>query len=278
MESAANVFRKPKEELELKGASHSFSYCEASHTLFLCDSFHWTIELYNLSASGLCLSKVVELDQWLSNPSSVHFAPKLGAVFVGCDSDEGVYVFDLEFQLIKRFAQNMKMDFDCIAVNHEVNDEIEVYMSSVNSDKLTKWDYNTGSQMNVLSVKTPRNINLKDNKLYLICKVDSNACVLVIDKHSLDIVSTLAVSGFSMLGGLCIDESCNAIMSACSVVNGSKRRSICTVDFKGNLISQFMFEFDEHALVVDMAIVEHESIMLIQEPGPEFFIKRMGFK
>ena len=278
MEPATNSLCKTKQVLELKGVCHSFSYCQESHMLLLCDSFNWTIEQYTFSTSGLSPPEAVEFDQSLSNPTCVHIAGKMGAVFVGCDSNEGVYVFDCTFQLIKIFAQNMKMDFNHIAVTDEAKDQIEVYMTSVNSDKLTKWDYKSGAVLGELSVTKPENITHKDDKLYLICRVDSTECVLVVIKNSLKIFSKIIVNCWFSLGGLCIDESCNVITSACRVVNGSQRRSILTVDDKGDIILQVMLDFDEHTLVSDMVVVENDLIMLTYEPGPEFNLKTIVFK
>jgi len=278
MASEPNSLCETKEELELKGVSHSMSYCEESRILLLCDSFHWTVEQYNVTASGLVLSEEVELTQRLSNPTSVHIAPKVGLVFVGCDSDEGVYVFDRKFQLIKKFAQNMKMDFNNIAVADEAKQDIKVYMTSVNSDKLTKWDYNSGSLLSELPIAKPENITLKDDKLYLICRVDSTECILIINTHTLEILSKIAENGWSKFGGLCIDESGFIMTSACRLVNGSLRRSIFTVNSEGNFVSQFLLDFEECGLVSGMVRADSDFIILTQEPGPEFILKRIGLK
>jgi len=278
MASKPNTLCETKEELELKGVSHSMTFCEESSILMLCDSFHWTIEQYNVTASGLVLSEGAKLAHQLSNPTSVHVAQKVAIVFVGCDSDKGVYVFDRKFQLIKIFAQNMKMDFDHIAVADEEKDEIKVYMTSESSDKLTKWDYNDGSLLSELSVTRPRNITLKDDKLYLICRVDSIECVVIIDTHTLNILSKITESDLSMFGGLCIDESGLVMTSACHTVNGTLRRSIFAVDGEGNFVSRFMLDFDECGIVSGMVRAGSELIILTQEPGPEFLLKRIGFK
>lgn len=273
---------KTQEEVQLNGVVHSIAYCKETCSVLLCDSFHWTIELLSHSSSSdlsLQPQKVLKLDEQrsISNPTSVQIARRIGGIFIGCDSDEGISVLDRNsLQLIKKFAQNMSRDFDYMVVDETEDPKCcTVYASSTNSGRLTKLDYTSGSMLSELSVTLPSNVILKDDKLYLIAPVDSAECVLVIDKHSLKIQSKFVLSCWSSLGGLCLDESCNVCVTAC---NQSNHRIIYSFDDGGNLVGQVPLDkFDEDAFVLDMVAADNDLIMLTQEPGPEFFLKRIKF-
>src|SRR6218665_806991 len=124
-----------QEELQLSGVVHSMAYCKETRSLLLCDCHNWTIEQFSLSSSsGLSLQpqKLWKLDELfrINKPVSVQIAR--GSIFIGCD--EGIYVLDRNsLQVVKKFAENMNRDFDCVVVDEtEYLQCSTVYASSVN--------------------------------------------------------------------------------------------------------------------------------------------------
>lgn len=278
---ASSSSYEAQEEVELSGVVHSIAYCKETRNILLCDSYNWKVEhLSHSPSSGRSLrqQKTLTLDEehlGISNPQSVHIAWKLGAIFVGCESDKGISVLDRNsHQLIKKFAQDLSRDFDYLVVDDEMEDPKHciVYASSTNSGKVTKLDYSSGKMLSELSVTLPSNITLKDDKLYLISQIDSVECVLVIDKQSLKIQNKFVQSGWSMLGGLCLDEHRNVCVTA---RNESNHRVIYSFDDGGKLIGQNQLsEFDEDAQVLDMVFSDKDLVVSVQELGPEFLLKR----
>src|SRR6218665_1599689 len=260
--------------------AHNMAYCEETRDVLLCDSYHWTIEHVSLSSSsGMSLQrkKLLKLDELygISHPLSVQIARKMRSIFIGCGDNEGIYVLDRNsLQLVKKFAQNMNRDFDYMVVDEtEYPECCTVYASSVNNCTLMKFDYSSGSVMRELSVKFPNNILLKDNKLYLICEMKY---ILVIDKHSLEIQSKLALSGWSFVGGLCLDKRSNVCVTA---RNESNHRILYSFDDGFNEVSRVQLEeFDEYAFVLDMVAADKDFIMLTQELGWQFTMKRIRMK
>src|SRR6218665_2671106 len=270
------------EELELSGVVHSMVYCKETRSLLLCDCYNGTIEQFSLSSSGLSIQpqKLLKLDELYSinNPVSVQIASKMGRIFIGCDFDEGIYVLDRNsLQLVKKFAQNMNRDFDYVVVDETEDLQCcTVYASSSNNDTLTKFDYNSGSVISELSITVPRNILLKDNKLYLICRIDSTSCVLVIDKHSLNMQSKFVLSGWSLLGGVCLDERSNVCVTAW---NESNHRILYSFDDGGKVVGCVQLEkFDKYDFVVDMVAADKDFIILTQEGEEVFTLRRLQFK
>jgi len=272
-----------QEVLLLSGCVHSMAYCKETGDLLLCDNHTFTIEQFShSSSSGLSLQpqKLWKLGEMhsISCPTSVQIARRMGCIFIGCDSNEGIYVLDRDsFQLVKRFAQKMNRDFDYMVVDETEYPQrsTAVYASSINKGKLTKFDYNTGSMMSELSVTVPNNIVLKDDKLYTICEFDSTDCILVIDKHSLKMQSKFALSDWSLLGGLCLDERSNVCVTAWTESN---HRILYSFDDGGKEVGNVQLpEFDDDAYVLDMIAVDNDLFMLTQE-YEEFFLKRLPFK
>src|SRR6218665_3551545 len=262
--------------------AHNMAYCEETRDVLLCDSYHWTIEHVSLSSSsGMSLQrkKLLKLDELygISHPLSVQIARKMRSIFIGCGDNEGIYVLDRNsLQLVKKFAQNMNRDFDYMVVDEtEYPECCTVYASSVNMGTLTKFDYNSGLVTRELSVMTPSNILLKDDKLYLICGIDSSECVLVIDKHSLKIQSKFSLSGWSLLGGLCLDERGDVFVTAS---NDSNHRIIYSLDDGGKVVGRVLLkEFHRHAHALDMVAADKDFIILAQEPEEDFTLKRIQF-
>src|SRR6218665_2908993 len=271
-----------QEDLLLKGVAHSLAYCKETRSLLLCDNHCCTIEQFSLSSSSgssMQPQKLWKLNEMhgISYPTSVQIASKMNRIFIGCDFNGGIYVLDQNsLQLVKKFAQNMNRDFDYMVVDEtEYPQCCTVYASSVNNDILTKFDYNSGLVTRELPVMTPSNILLKDDKLYLICGIDSSECVLVIDKHSLKIQSKFSLSGWSLLGGLCLDERGDVFVTAS---NDSNHRIIYSLDDGGKVVGRVMLkEFHRHAHALDMVAADKDFIILAQEPEEDFTLKRIQF-
>jgi len=269
------------EEEPLPGrVAHSMAYCEETRDVLLCDSDNCTIEKFRLSSSsGLSLQpeKLLKLDEQysISRPTSVQIASRMGCIFIGCELNEGIYVLDrISLQLVKKFAQNMNRDFDCVVVDEtEYPQRCAVYVSSRNNDTLTIFDYSSGSVMSELSVMIPSNILLKDNKLYLISQIE---CILVIDKNLLEIQSKFALPGWSMVGGLCLNEHGYICVTA---RNESNHRILYSFDNGFKVVGRVQLtEFDEDAYLLDMVAADKDFIILTQEPGWEFAMKRIRMK
>src|SRR6218665_471028 len=273
---------KSQEVVALDGIVHSMAYCKETHNFLLCNWVYSRIEQFShSSSSGLSLQpqKLWKLDEMhsISCPTSVQIARIMGSILIGCDSNEGIYVLDqTSFRLIMKFAQNMNRSFDHMVVDEtEAPQRCTVYVSSRNNGTLTKFDYSSGSMMNELSVTVPNNILLKDDKLYLNCMLDSTACVLVIDKHSLNMQSKFVSSGWSLLGGLCLDERSNVCVTAWTESN---HRILYSFDDGGKEVGNVQLpEFDDDAYVLDMIAVDNDLFILTQE-YEEFFLKRLPFK
>src|SRR6218665_422521 len=270
-----------QEEPLLGRVAHSMAYCKETRDVLVCDCYNWTIEQFSLSSSsGLSLQsqKLLKLDELysISNPVSVHIARKIDSIFIGCD--QGIYVLDrTSLQLVKKFAQNMNRYFDYVVVDETGDPEHStVYASSINKDMLTKFDYSSGSVMRELPVTAPGNILLKDDKLYAICEIDSTDCILVIDKHSLEIQRKFALSGWSRVGGLCLDERRDICITA---RNESNHRILYSFDDGFNVVTSVrLAEFDEDAFVLDMVAADKDFIMLTQELDWQFTMKRIRMK
>src|SRR6218665_372969 len=284
VETSDTSLVETQEELELEGVAHSMAYCKETHNLLLCDCHNWTIEQFSLSSSsGLSLQpqKLLKMDEvyGIKYPVSVQIARRMGSMFIGCEFNEGIYVLNRNsLQLVKKFAQNMNRDFDYVVVDEtEYPQRCTVFASSVNNDTLTKFDYSSGSVMSELPVMSPSNILLKDDKLYLVCHInDSSECVLVIDKHSLEIHSKFALSGWSLVGGLCLDDRGYMCVTA---RNESNHRVLYSFDDGGKVVGHVQLaEFDKHTVVLDMVAADNDFIILTQEPGWEFTMKRIRMK
>jgi len=267
-----------QEEPLLGRVAHSMAYCKETRDVLVCDCYNWTIEQFSLSSSsGLSLQsqKLLKLDELysISNPVSVHIARKIDSIFIGCD--QGIYVLDrTSLQLVKKFAQNMNRDFDYMVVDEtEYPERCTVYASSRNNDTLTIFDYSSGSVMSELSVTVPGNILLKDNKLYLISQIE---CILVIDKHLLEIQRKFVLSGWSLVGGLCLDERGDICVTA---RNDSNHRILYSFDDRFNVVTRVQLpQFEKDDRVLDMVAADKDFIMLTQEAGWEFTMKRIRMK
>ena len=255
------------------------SYCEQSDNLLICDSCHWTVEIFKTSAN-INIDRTVELDQWLSNPTSVQVDKKTGMIMIGCDSEAGVGVFDKDFRFVKKFAENVKMDFDYIAIDYETENVCMVYMCSTNRGKLTKWDYNTGMLVKEVSFTVPSNIQVQGDRVFLIIVEDVTECVAILDKHSLEISSRITVAGWSSLGGLLIDNSSNIIVTANKRVGDSVQRSVFVFDCSGSVKNEVALwaVADENIYILDMIAINSDLMVLTQEPDAEFFLKRIVFE
>src|SRR6218665_1937892 len=268
-----------QEEQLLEGPAQCMVYCKETRSLLICDSYSWTIEEFSLSSSsGLFLQpqKLWNLHEMHSicNPISVTIARQMSRMFIGCSSGVGIYVLDQNsLQLVKKFGENMNRDFDYVVVDEtEHLERYTVYASSTNDGKLTKFDYSSGSVMREISVKFPNNLLLKDNKLYLMCEIEY---ILVIDKH-LEIQRKFALSGWSSLGGLCLDERGYICVTA---RNDSNHRILYSFDAGFNVVGSVHFaEFDEGTYVLDMVAADKDFIMLTQELDWEFTVKRIRMK
>src|SRR6218665_579812 len=271
---------EPQEDLLLEGVAHSMAHCKETRDVLLCDCYSKTIEQYSHSSSSgfsLQLQKLWNLREMhsISCPTSVQIARKMGCIFIGCDDDEGIYVLDrTSLQLVKKFAQNMNRDFDYMVVDEtEYPERCTVYASSRNNDTLTIFDYSSGSVMSELSVTVPGNILLKDNKLYLISQIE---CILVIEKHLLDIQRKFVLSGWSLVGGLCLDERGDICVTA---RNDSNHRILYSFDDRFNVVTRVQLpQFEKDDRVLDMVAADKDFIMLTQEAGWEFTMKRIRMK
>jgi len=229
------------------------------------------------SSSGLSLhpQKLWKLDELysISYPVSVHIARRMGRIFIGCD--QGIYVFDRNsFQLDKKFAENMNRDFDHIVVDEtEYPQRHTVYTSSTNKGTLTKFDYSSGSVMGELPVTAPLNILLKDNKLFLTSQMKR---ILVIDKHLLEIQSEFVLSGWSRVGGLCLDGSGYICVTA---RDDSNHRIFYSFDDGFNVVTRVQLEeFEKDDRVLDMVAADKDFIILTQKLDWEFTLKRIRMK
>src|SRR6218665_1574742 len=269
-----------QEDLLLKGVAHSLAYCKETHSLLLCDNHCWTIEQFSLSSSSgssMQPQKLWKLNEMhgISYPTSVQIASKMNRIFIGCDFNGGIYVLDQNsLQLVKKFAQNMNRDFDYMVVDEtESQQSCTVYVSSVNNGTLTKFDYSSGSVMSELPVATPGNILLKDNKLYLISQIE---CILIIDKHLMEIQRKYVLSGSSLVGGLCLNERRDICVTA---RNDSNHRFLYSFDDGGNVVTRVQLaKFDEDAFVLDMVAADKDFIILTQELDWVFTMKRIRMK
>jgi len=269
-----------QEDLLLKGVAHSLAYCKETRSLLLCDNHCCTIEQFSLSSSSgssMQPQKLWKLNEMhgISYPTSVQIASKMNRIFIGCDFNGGIYVLDQNsLQLVKKFAQNMNRDFDYMVVDEtESQQSCTVYVSSVNNGTLTKFDYSSGSVMSELPVATPGNILLKDNKLYLISQIE---CILVIDKHLMEIQRKFVLSGSSLVGGLCLDERGYICVTA---RNDSNHRILYSFDDGFNVVTRVQLaEFDEDAFVLDMVAADKDFIILTQELDWVFTMKRIRMK
>src|SRR6218665_2031438 len=177
------------------------------------------------------------------------------------------FAFFTEYQLVKTFAENTNRDFD-----HMVVDETEYSRRcATNNDILKKFDCCSGRANYRLGP-----ILLKDDKLYLNCEIDSTACVLVIDKHSLKIQSKFALSGWSLLSGVCLDECGDVCVTAW---NESNHRILYSFDDGGKVVGCVQLEkFDKYDFVVDMVAADKDFIILTQEGEEVFTLRRLQFK
>ena len=109
--------------------------------------------------------------------------------------------------------------------------------------------------------------------MYLISQIE---CILVIDKHLLEIQSKFALSGWSRVGGLCLDERGDICVTA---RNESNHRILYSFDDGGKVVGHVQLaEFDERAYVADMVSADKDFVILTQELGWEFALKRIRMK
>lgn len=257
------------------------SYDLRKNALLICDSFNWTIEIYQLTASlNLNLTKTIELDEWLSATLTAITASCLkNEIFIACESNEGVSVLSSDFNFIRKFGQTINYkDVDFISVDDE-NDDSIVYICSLKTGRLTKWNSKTGVLLNDTNVYLPRNITIHKDKLYLISQDEktNQEYVLVLEKHSLAVLSKISSNGWNNYRGLFIDNFLNVVVTAKDENVSKHSIHLLVFNSDGDLINKFCLPGVEiTSIILDIKLVKNDFFILSQELDWKFFLKRIS--
>jgi hypothetical protein len=283
--SIFSVYKSSKlqESVLLEAACHSMSYHEATQSLYVLDSSDRKCHIYNSTPFSLATRRSVDLSAHSNRPVTVGLSSRhqksIKEVLIACESNEGVQVFDSEFNFIRKFGEKL-IDVADFMETDTVDATCFVYISAIDSGKLIKLNGTTGEQVGELNLIKPCNIRVRNEELFVISNGGSNSgsgnnCVLVFNKNSLQMKRKVFVDGWMCLEGLHFDSCSNLIVTA-KRNSSSQARSLFVFDSDGNLINEIVLD-RVYENILDITVIEDNLVVLEQESDCEFVLKRLSF-
>jgi hypothetical protein len=198
-------------------------------------------------------------------------------IFIGSYDSEEIFLFDLNFNLKKKFGKFKIKKPCCMTVDNDV-----LYIGDWDESLLTVWSLKKEEKIAIFDVDSPVALRTTIDKLYILSrtlakfnettkkfeKIESGSnCVFIYDKAKYSLIGKLKLNSWLSPAGLHIDVKNNYIYTIAYELDKNHMRSssryLFVLNNKNDLIRKIYL--DDVQFISDMVVIDNRLIFCIND-------------